>query len=107
MEENMITIEELLQIAADNNASDVHITVGVPPKMRVNGVLISMDYPRLMPEDTDSLIDSILDRRHREIYEEYGERELLIRRQVLHQGTAIPHAPKIPCDNHVIVFRKV
>ncbi len=69
----MLTIEELLQVAADNKASDVHITVGVPPKMRVNGALISMDYPKLLPDDTEPLIDSILDRRHKEIYQEKGE----------------------------------
>ena len=44
----MISIEELLNVAAEHNASDVHITVGVPPKMRVNGDLLDMDYPRLM-----------------------------------------------------------
>lgn len=69
----MITIEELLMVAAENKASDIHITVGVPPKMRVNGSLISMDYPKLMPDDTDPIIDSILDRRHKEIYQEKGE----------------------------------
>ncbi len=69
----MITIEELLMIAAQNNASDVHITVGVPPKMRVHGKLISMDYPALMPQDTEPIIMSIMDRRRKEIYDETGE----------------------------------
>ena len=69
----MITIEELLQVAADNNASDVHITVGVPPKMRVNGALIDMDYPRLMPDDAENIIMSILDKRHKDIFEDKGE----------------------------------
>ena len=69
----MITIEELLTIAAQNNASDVHITVGVPPKMRVHGKLISMDYPALMPQDTEPIIMSIMDRRRKEIYDEKGE----------------------------------
>lgn len=69
----MITIEEILMEAANNKASDVHITVGVPPKMRVNGSLISMDFPRLGPEDTDMIIDSFLDRRHKEHYQEKGE----------------------------------
>ncbi|MBQ4069080.1 MAG: type IV pilus twitching motility protein PilT [Lachnospiraceae bacterium] len=69
----MITIEEILIEAANHKASDVHITVGVPPKMRVNGALISMDFPRLGPEDTDEIIDSFLDRRHKEVYNEKGE----------------------------------
>ncbi len=69
----MITIEELLMVAAENNASDVHITVGVPPKMRVNGNLINMEYPRLLPDDADNIIDSIMDKRHKEIFQEKGE----------------------------------
>ena len=32
----MITVEQLLMTAKEQGASDVHITVGVPPKMRVN-----------------------------------------------------------------------
>ena len=44
----MVTIEELMRIAKDNGASDVHITVGIPPKMRVAGALTDMDFPRLL-----------------------------------------------------------
>lgn len=47
----MITVEQLLMTAKEQGASDVHITVGVPPKMRVNGELLDLDYPRLMPDD--------------------------------------------------------
>lgn len=69
----MIAIEELLEVAANNNASDVHITVGVPPKMRVNGNLVDMDYPRLLPDDAENIIMSILDKRRKEIFDEKGE----------------------------------
>lgn len=69
----MISIEELLNVAAEHNASDVHITVGVPPKMRVNGDLLDMDYPRLMPDDAENIIMSILDKRHKAIFGEKGE----------------------------------
>lgn len=69
----MIAIEEILQVAAENNASDVHITVGVPPKMRVNGNLINMDYPPLLPDDAENIISCILDKRRREIFDEKGE----------------------------------
>lgn len=69
----MITIEELLVIAAEHGASDVHITVGVPPKMRINGALHNMDYPALFPQDTEPIIMSIMDRRRKEIFDENGE----------------------------------
>ena len=51
----MISIEEILAHAASFNASDVHITVGVPPKMRVNGSLVSMEYPVLLPDSPPSV----------------------------------------------------
>ena len=46
----MSEIDEILRDALNAGASDVHITVGIPPKMRVNGELVTMDkYPRIMP----------------------------------------------------------
>ena len=53
----MATIKEMLAIAKDAGASDLHITVGVPPKMRVNGQLITMNFERLLPPDTEALAD--------------------------------------------------
>ena len=55
----MITVEQLLMTAKEQGASDVHITVGVPPKMRVNGELLDLDYPRLMPDDCEKIVLSI------------------------------------------------
>jgi len=69
----MVTIEELLVIAKENKASDVHITVGIPPKMRINGSLISMNYPRLSPDDTSVIIKNIMSQRQLEILEDKGE----------------------------------
>lgn len=69
----MVTIEELLEIAKQNNASDVHITVGIPPKMRVNGELVSMDFPRLLPADTDVILRAVMNQKQVEIMEKKGE----------------------------------
>lgn len=69
----MITIDELLKIGKENGASDVHITVGVPPKMRVNGELVDMNYPKLMPEDTDAIVNQMLSERQKEILKQDGE----------------------------------
>ena len=44
------TMPEILQVAHDANASDVHLTTGLPPIMRVYGRLQKMDFPVLMPE---------------------------------------------------------
>lgn len=69
----MPTIEEIMKTANDAGASDVHITVGVPPKMRVNGKLITMDYPKMMPADTMEITLGIMNESQREKFEERGE----------------------------------
>ena len=51
-----ITIDDLLQDAQQRKASDLHITVGVSPKCRINGELVDMGYEPLTPEDTQSII---------------------------------------------------
>lgn len=48
----MSVIEEIVRAARNAGASDVHITVGIPPKMRVNGSLITMSFPRITAKDT-------------------------------------------------------
>lgn len=52
----MITVEQLLYAALEKGASDVHLTVGTEPHMRVNGVLKKMDYPQLDSEDVEKMI---------------------------------------------------
>ena len=51
------TIKEILLYAKNEGASDVHVTVGIPPKMRVNGELVSMPFERMLPADTMELLD--------------------------------------------------
>lgn len=72
----MATIREMLITAKDAGASDLHITVGVPPKMRVNGHLITMDFPRMLPPDTEQLIPEIMDEKQRARFEERGELDI-------------------------------
>ena len=51
--ENMaLTIEEILAHGKKMGASDVHMTVGVPPKLRINGKVVTTDGPKIMPQDT-------------------------------------------------------
>ncbi len=66
-------IEEILSTAKDAGASDVHLTVGIPPKMRVNGDLITMNYPKLLPGDTLDILISVMTDHQREKFEERGE----------------------------------
>lgn len=71
---DMVTISELLAEARQRGASDVHISVGIPPKFRVHGILEDMvSCPRLMPEDTETIVQPMLTTRTAEILMEKGE----------------------------------
>lgn len=72
----MPTIYEIMQTAKDAGASDVHITVGIPPKMRVNGNLITMDYSKMMPADTLEVLLEIMSEVQRNRFEERGEYDM-------------------------------
>jgi twitching motility protein PilT len=55
-----IPIEELLQTLVDNGGSDLHISAGTPPKIRVDGELLDTEYAPLKPDDTKALVYSFL-----------------------------------------------
>lgn len=71
-----MNIEQLLSYAVENNASDVHVTVGVPPTARVNGMLVPIDGEKLSPADTRKLVDEIVAPEYRRILDEKGEIDL-------------------------------
>ncbi len=72
----MPTIKEMLGIAKAAGASDVHITVGIPPKMRVNGKLITMEYERFLPGDTQQILSEIMNEEQMRRFEERGEYDM-------------------------------
>ena len=65
-----ITIQELLKKTVEMDASDLHITTYVPPRIRVHGTLISLDYPPLTPAETKALAYSVLSDRQKKQFEE-------------------------------------
>ena len=54
-----LTMDELLRVTVEEGSSDLHIRVGVPPMLRINGALTPLDIPALTEEDTKSLAMSI------------------------------------------------
>jgi len=56
----MITMEELLALLVRQGGSDLHISSGSPPRIRIDGLLIPVDCPPLTPEDTRRLATSVL-----------------------------------------------
>ena len=59
-----IAMNDLLQLAVDEGASDLHLTVGVPPILRIHGALNPLETGALGPEDTERLMKSITSEEH-------------------------------------------
>ncbi len=57
----MVTLEELLQQLVERGGSDLHISAGAPPKIRIDGKLISVDTEILDSEQSQKLVYSVLD----------------------------------------------
>jgi twitching motility protein PilT len=54
-------IHELLELTVKNKASDLHLLVGIPPAIRIDGVLNSLNtYPALTSDEVETMIFSLL-----------------------------------------------
>ncbi|TFH29254.1 MAG: type IV pili twitching motility protein PilT, partial [Deltaproteobacteria bacterium] len=56
----MVTMQELLSVMYEKGASDLHITTGIAPTIRVDGRLMPLPHEPLMPPDTKRLCYSVL-----------------------------------------------
>jgi twitching motility protein PilT len=52
-------MNDLLDLMVDQNASDLHLQVGQPPSLRLNGTMTPIDGPPLLPPDTEKLMLAI------------------------------------------------
>lgn len=68
----MKTLNELLRLTVEQKASDLHITVGVPPVLRINGILDTVGEEKLLPIYTKKIAKELLEERFDE-YEAKGE----------------------------------
>lgn len=55
-----IQIQQLFKVMVDNGASDLHITIGSAPGMRISGEIVKVKIPALGADDTKRLIYQIL-----------------------------------------------
>jgi len=67
-----VEINDLLRMVVERDASDLHISVGRPPTIRVDGRLENLSSEPLTAEDTDSLMAAITPDRYREEVQEVG-----------------------------------
>src|SRR5580704_16052607 len=66
------SMSDLLQLVVSEGSSDLHIRVGVPPVIRVHGILHRVEGPILQPEDTEELMRSITSDDHIQHVRERG-----------------------------------
>jgi twitching motility protein PilT len=59
-------LTDLLVELIERGASDLHLTAGMPPVLRINGKLIATERPRLTARDTKEIVYSILTQEQRE-----------------------------------------
>jgi len=66
-------IAELLAFSVKNKASDLHLSAGLPPMIRVNGDMRRIDLPALEHRTVQGLVYDIMNDKQRKDYEEFLE----------------------------------
>jgi twitching motility protein PilT len=71
------TMHDLLTIMIERGASDLHVTTGTYPQIRLNGKLIQLNqFEQLTPQDTQRLAYSVLNEGQKQKFEEDNELDL-------------------------------
>lgn len=68
------SLQDLLKIMLDKNGSDLHITAGSPPRIRIHGKLLPLEQlPLLTPVETKQMAYSVLTDAQKHKFEEENE----------------------------------
>ena len=68
-----VDIAQLLAFAVKNKASDLHLSAGMPPMIRVDGDVKRVNMPSLSHKDVHSMVYDIMNDKQRKAYEEFFE----------------------------------
>lgn len=66
-------LDDILRIAIERKASDIHLTVGLPPMIRLDGELTPLPYTILLPQDTRRLVYDTFTEEHLQKFEDTHE----------------------------------
>ncbi len=72
----MPNLHQLLKALIEKGASDMHITTGSPPQLRIDGKLVPLKLPPLTPSETKELCYSVLTDAQKRRFEEENELDL-------------------------------
>ncbi|MEI8380459.1 MAG: type IV pili twitching motility protein PilT, partial [Planctomycetota bacterium] len=67
-----LQIDKMLDTVVRERVSDLHITTGQPPVVRVGGHMVRLETKTLTPEDTVGLMKSITPERNQQELQEVG-----------------------------------
>ncbi|HKP60565.1 MAG TPA: type IV pilus twitching motility protein PilT [Polyangiales bacterium] len=71
-----INLHQLLRAVVEKGASDLHVTTGTPPQLRIDGSLLPIKTPPLTPVDTKQLCYSVLTEEQKVQFERDNELDL-------------------------------
>jgi twitching motility protein PilU len=69
----MIDFDRLLKVAVDRDASDLFITSGMPPSLKINGTMTPLSKTGLSPDQSLQIVQSIMSEKQVEEFEEERE----------------------------------
>lgn len=69
----MVNLHALLKAVVEKGASDLHLTIGSPPQLRIDGELVQLNTPPLQPAETKQLCYSVLTEAQKHRFEEENE----------------------------------
>lgn len=74
----MLDINTLIREASEKNASDIHITVGAPPRFRIQGELVQTNFPKMTPGDTLEVLLNLMTPEQRDTFERKGDIDISV-----------------------------
>ena len=75
-EQLKVTLHQLLKTMVEKGASDLHITTGTSPLLRIDGSIVPLKLPPLGPVETKQLCFSVLSEEQRAEFEKNNELDL-------------------------------
>jgi twitching motility protein PilT len=70
------SLHQLLRAMVERGASDLHVTTGSPPQLRIDGSLVPLKVPPLSPVETKQLCYSVLSEEQTIKFEKFNELDL-------------------------------
>lgn len=71
-----VTLEQLLRLTVEKKGSDLHIVVGMPPCIRIDGDIVKQDYPPMKPADVENMLSPIMSEKNKRDLQETLELDL-------------------------------